>query len=259
MKQDLSNQLVRPRRDIFVHVMVRMYFRMQYELRSICGEFTEGMPTLIGFDEDEELTRLMLRAMARTVLDDDLQIKQISKDCISNTPMTSDWLHKTVAKMNIEQEFFNAAGRYGIIKGAQTFGDTDYDRIIHASNEEEPTVDLHDALTSIVLCILYPFAAAGMTVDNLNNKEMCLFFHEITGNVLEDALSVMYGTFSTKTDYDEAEVLNKESSLASRIESTCPDSLSKKLTLFIIDKVFRFVMNCTERQDISYFYEGKQQ
>ena len=248
MNKILSNQLFRPRRDIFVLTMVRLYYRMQYELQAFCGKFIEGKPTIIGFDDD--LIRTMLRAMARTVVEDKSLQEQISKQCLT-MPLTMERLRKTLSKMDIEWEFFTATRIYCTVIGVETFQDESFINEVYAYKEEKRTVNLHDALISIVLCLFTPFVAAGMNIDSMQDRVKRKFFYGITGNVLEDALSVMYGTFHVNTE--KADDLDNDQSLYNRITSTCPDSLTKKFTPYIIDKVFHFVMKDTDRKDISYF------
>ena len=255
MKKSKSDQLMRPSRDIIVFTMVRTFFYMRFLLKDSCGVFT---PTTIKYEEEKDLTRQLFSSFAHTFVDDDLQKRRICKYCLEAMPVTSneEELRVLASVMDIGREFVTATRIYRGIIGAETFQDDDFVHELYYDGEER-TVDLHDALISIVLCIFYPFALEGMDVNSMNDKAMRTLFHRITGKALEDALSIIYGTFHTKTG-KQIEDWDNGPSLYDRIKSSCPDSLTKDFTLYVIERVFHFVIKGTKEKDISYFYDGYQ-
>lgn len=242
---------MRLRRDLYVFEAFRAYFYTRFLITSHgVIEFKE-----IKYKDEKDLTRLMFNGLARTLIEDNLQKKQISKYCLESMPVTKKKLRETASKMNIWREYITATRIYGTNTKAETFQDKEYIHEIFAYNEEQRTVNLHDALISIVLCIFYPFTIEGMNVDDMDDKAKRTRFHRITGKVLEDALSIIYGTFHAKTEEKTEDLFNHQS-LYNRIASTCPDSKTRDVTLHIIDKVFHFAIEGTKEKDISYFYEG---
>ena len=254
MKENYYDQLVRPRRDIFVFTMTREFFYVQYLIETFRDGDFQYTPAIIGLDE--ELTRVLFSALARTVIDDDCQKKQISKYCLEAMPMNGEGLFETALKMDVDWEFFTTAEMYYSIKGEETFQDENY--IIHevyAYEEEERTVDIHAALVSIALCIFEPFQKEGVIMHNLNNETVRTRFYRITGKAFEDALAIIFGTLHNKTEA-KAEDYDNPQSLRNRIESVCPDTLTSQFTLYIIDKVFRIVICDSKQKDITYFHSS---
>ena len=252
MKENYYDQLIRPRRDIFAFTMTREFFYVQYLIKVFRDGSFQYTPELIGLDED--LTRVLFSALARSVIDDDSQKKQISKYCLETMPMNGQSLFETASKMDVDWEFFTTAEMYYSIKGGETFQDEDFiTHEVYAYEEEKRTVDIHAALVSIALCIFKPFQKEGLTMQSLNNESIRTRFYRITGKSFEDALAIIFGTLQNKTEA-KAEDYDNPQSLRNRIESVCPDTLTSQFTLYIIDKVFRIVICDSKQKDITYFH-----
>jgi len=252
MKENYYDQLIRPRRDIFVFTMTREFFNIQYLIKTFRDGNFQYTPEIIGLDE--ELTRVLFSALAHTVIDDDCQKKRISKYCLETMPMSMEGLFETASKMDVDWEFFTTAGMYYSIKGEETLQDENFIiSQVYAYEEEERTVDIHAALVSIALCIFKPFQKEGVTMYSLNNETVRTRFYRITGKSFEDALAILFGTLHNKTEA-KAEDYDNPQSLRNRIESVCPNTLTSKFTLYIIDKVFRKVICDSDQKDITYFH-----
>ena len=252
MKENYYDQLIRPRRDIFVFTMTREFFYIQYLIKSFRDGNFQYTPAIIGLDE--ELIRVLFSALARSVIEDDSQKKQIGKYCLETMPMSIEGLFETTSKMDVDWEFFTTTGMYYSIKGEETFQDKDF--IIHevyTYKEEERTVNIHAALVSIALCIFNPLRKEGVTLSSLNNETVRTRFYRITGKSFEDALAILFGTLPNKTEAKTEDYDNPQT-LRNRIESVCPDTLTSMFTIYIIDKVFRKVICDSDQKDITYFH-----